>query len=232
MRRRALLALLLLVPAPTIGVIFAMLAPATAGTATGQAIYFASKAWLLLLPLFWLLYIERGRLSLSPAQRGGFGVGIALGAAISLAIFGAYATLSHLIDAETVRESAERSGIATPARYIGLAIYIFTLNAILEEYVWRWFVFRQCEKLTARLGAKGGIIAVLLSALLFTVHHVFALAAQFDALFTILASVGVFIGGAVWSWCYLRYRSIWPGYVSHAIVDVAVFAIGWKLIFG
>ena len=42
---------------------------------------------------------------------------------------------------------------------------------------------------------------------------------------------GVFVGGAVWNWCYLRYRSIWPGYVSHAIVDAALLAIGWKLLF-
>ena len=43
---------------------------------------------------------------------------------------------------------------------------------------------------------------------------------------------GIFIGGTVWSGLYLRYRSIWPGYASHAIVDVAVFGIGWWVIFG
>jgi membrane protease YdiL (CAAX protease family) len=42
----------------------------------------------------------------------------------------------------------------------------------------------------------------------------------------------VFTGGAIWSWLYVRYRSIWPGYLSHAIVDVAVFAVGWWIIFG
>ena len=70
------------------------------------------------------------------------------------------------------------------------------------------------------------------SALAFTIHHVFALKAQFGWSVTLIASLGIFIGGGVWSWMYARYRSIWPGYVSHAIVDVAVFAIGWMLIFG
>jgi uncharacterized protein len=99
-------------------------------------------------------------------------------------------------------------------------------NAVLEEYVWRWFVFRKCEALV-----RISWLAVLLSAALFTVHHVLALAAQFDWMITLAASAGVFLGGAVWSWCYLRYRSIWPGFVSHVIVDIAIFAIGWRLLF-
>jgi membrane protease YdiL (CAAX protease family) len=36
----------------------------------------------------------------------------------------------------------------------------------------------------------------------------------------------------MWSWLYLRYRSVWPCYVSHAIVDIAVFVVGWLIIFG
>ena len=59
-----------------------------------------------------------------------------------------------------------------------------------------------------------------------------ALAGQFNWGITLLASLGVIIGGASWSWLYLRYRSIWPGYVSHAIVDVPIFVIGYRLIFG
>ena len=77
----------------------------------------------------------------------------------------------------------------------------------------------------------GAIAAVVLSALLFTVHHVIALRAQFGWNVTLLASAGICVGGAAWSWCYLKYRSIWPGYVSHLVVDATVFVIGWKLIF-
>ena len=36
----------------------------------------------------------------------------------------------------------------------------------------------------------------------------------------------------VWSVCYLRYRSIWPGWVSHVAADVAGLAIGWRVLFG
>lgn len=69
------------------------------------------------------------------------------------------------------------------------------------------------------------------SALGFTLHHIVALQVYFAWHVTAIASLGLFVGGAIWAWLYLRYSSIWPAYLSHAIVDVAVFAIGYKLIF-
>lgn len=226
--KRALLALVLLVPAPSLGAGAAMLLPATAGTPLGQGIYFAGKIWLVLLPAVWWLWVDRGRVSWSPPRKGGFGVGVVLGVVISVAIIAAYLLLGRqVIDPNQVRDAAAQSGIDEPWRYILLAVYLCTFNAVLEEYVWRWFVFRKCEALV-----RAGWVAVMLSAALFTVHHVLALSAQFDWFITLLASAGVFIGGAVWSWCYLRYRSIWPGFVSHVIVDIAIFIIGWQMIFG
>ena len=44
-------------------------------------------------------------------------------------------------------------------------------------------------------------------------------------------TLGVFLGGCAWSWLYLRYRSIWPGYISHIIADIAVFGVGWMILF-
>lgn len=222
-QRRALLALSIIVPAPTIGVLAAMyVAP---GTPLGTGIFIASKLWVAAVPLLWRLLVDRRPVSLSPARQGGLLTGAVLGLAISAVIVAAYLLLGpHFIDAAQVRAMAERSGIATPAVYLGAALYWIAVNSVLEEYVYRWFMFEKSETL---VGAKS---AVALSAVFFTVHHVFALAAQFDWVVTLLGSLGVLVGGVLWSWCYRRYRSIWPGYVSHAIVDVAVFGIGWLLI--
>ena len=101
-----------------------------------------------------------------------------------------------------------------------------TINSILEEYLWRWFVVTRCEVLMPRLAA------VVLSGLLFTLHHIIALDVYFDWRVVVLGSLGVFIGGATWSWLYIRYRNIWAAYVSHVFADVIIFAIGWKLLFG
>jgi membrane protease YdiL (CAAX protease family) len=105
------------------------------------------------------------------------------------------------------------------------ALYWVTVNSVLEEYVWRWFVV---EKLEDFLASRA---AIVISALAFTLHHIMALQTFLSPMVVALAATGVFIGGAVWSWCYVRYRSVWPGYVSHAIVDVAVFGVGYHLMF-
>jgi hypothetical protein len=131
-----------------------------------------------------------------------------------------------VLDTAMVAERAARTGLDHRGLYLAGALYWITLNSLLEEYVWRWFVFRQFEAIV------GPRWAVLAAALAFTTHHVVALAGQFDTGLAIVGSVGVFTGGVTWSWLYRRYGSIWPGYVSHALVDVAVFVIGYRLIFG
>lgn len=229
-RWKAAIALALLVPVPTAAVYFAMWNDATAGTATGEAIYMAGKIWIALLPLAWLVLVDRGRLSWSPPRMGGFGFGITSGVVISLIIIATWLLMGDaLIDRTSAREAAEQAGFDDPTRYLLLAVYLCTINAVIEEYVWRWFCFRQCERL---IPIRRGGVAVIFSAVFFTLHHVFVLAAQFGAAATVLGSIGVFIGGCVWSYCYLRYRSIWPGFISHAIVDIAILAIGWRIIFG
>jgi membrane protease YdiL (CAAX protease family) len=218
-------ALALIAPAPSLGVWAWMIA--FPDTSTGKAIAIICKVWLLLFPLAWLLLIQRGRLSLSPPRRGGFGVAALLGLVISAVIFVVYFMLGErLIDADRVREIAEQNGIGSPLSYLAIVAYWVLVNSLLEEYAYRWFIFRQCEALMPSW------LAVLGSAAVFTVHHVIALKVQFPWSATILASLGVFIGGAMWSWLYLRYRSVWPCYVSHAIVDIAVFVVGWLIIFG
>jgi hypothetical protein len=167
-------------------------------------------------------------LSWSPARHGGFGVAIASGVLISLVVFAAYALANRVgaVDASSVADRAGKTGLNSLAAFLGGAVYWITANSLMEEYVWRWFVFRKCEVIW---GGKPGLVV---AALAFTAHHVIALAAQFNWGITLLGSLGVFIGGATWNWLYLRYRSIWPGYVSHAIVDLAIFIIGYRLIFG
>jgi membrane protease YdiL (CAAX protease family) len=194
----------------------------------GKVLFFAAKVWLVLLPLVWRLLVDREPLSWSPPRHGGFGAAIASGVMISLAIFGAYALAMRwgAIEAATVSERAAKTGLSTVGVFLAGAVYWITINSLMEEYVWRWFVLRKCEAIW------GGKIGLAVAAFAFTAHHVIALAAQFNWGITLLGSLGVFIGGATWNWLYLRYRSIWPGYVSHAIVDLAIFIVGYRLLFG
>ena len=152
-------------------------------------------------------------------------MGLLLGVVIGGGILAAYFLFGKAtIDPEPVRELAAKNRLSERSVYLLFVSYTILVNALLEEYVWRWFVFSKCEIIVSSAAA------VVLSAAFFTLHHVIALAAYFGIAVTVAGSVGVFAGGVIWSWCYQRYRSIWPGYLSHAIVDAAIFLIGAWLI--
>ncbi len=224
MRRRALLALALLVPAPSIGVLAAMwFLPG----AVGQAIYGFCKLWLVGFPLVWWLAVDRGRIGWSPLRQGGLGTGALTGLAIAAAIAGGYALFGdRLIDPELMREVVGDVGLLDRSTYLGFALYLTVVNSLLEEYVWRWFVYRKSEVL------MGPAVGALATAVFFSTHHALALYPQFGWGLTLLGSAGTFVGSLVWSWCYRRYGSLWPAYVSHVLADVAVFGVGWVVLFG
>jgi membrane protease YdiL (CAAX protease family) len=221
--RRALLALSLLAPVPSIGVVFAMLA--TPGP-VGRTIFIACKLWLIAFPALWYLLVEGGRPSWSPPRLGGLGVGALTGIAMSAAILaGFYLFGSPLISGAELRAVVESVELGSPATFLAGAAYWVLVNSLVEEYVYRWFVLRQCRALMPDRAA------VLGSALVFTVHHVIAVSVYLGPTLTVLGSAGVFLGGAVWSAMYLRFRSVWPSWISHVIVDIAVFAVGWRVLF-
>lgn len=227
--RRAIIALFLIVPMAAIGTFAGLVYPKGA---IGQGMYAVAKVWIVLFPLLWLLVVERGRLSWSPPKRGGLGMGALVGAVLAGAIFAGYLFIARgLIDPESVKALAVERGLADRTLFISMSLYWVLVNSLVEEYVWRWFVFTRCRKVTAHLGVSVWF-AVAGGALFFTLHHVVAMRALFDWRVTALGCSGVFVGGVAWSWLYGRYQSIWPAYVSHLLADVPIFIIGWHLIFG
>jgi membrane protease YdiL (CAAX protease family) len=46
------------------------------------------------------------------------------------------------------------------------------------------------------------------------------------------AALGVAAGGAVWAWVYERSGSLLGPWLSHLLIDAAVFLVGWDLLFG
>ncbi|MCA8961676.1 MAG: CPBP family intramembrane metalloprotease [Planctomycetes bacterium] len=224
-RSRAGLALLLLVPAPSIGVWVGLEGDPGA---VGRAVWLFSKVWLFGFPLVWWRWVEAESFRRSPLRRArdlwpGLWTGLGIAASILIAPHCVDASILHT---EELRRNAIEAGFSEPLQYIVLASGLTLVNALLEEFVWRWFVFTRSEVL---FGKAGGVLA---SAVFFTIHHGIALRAHFEPWIVGLGCLGVFIGGCVWSTLYLRTRSIWPGYLSHVCADVAVFVVGWKLLFG
>ena len=224
-RRKSILALALLVPAPSLGTLAAMvLFP---GTLLGMGVFAASKLWLFAFPVVWTRFVDRDRFGISPARNGGFTAGVLWGLALGLPVLLTYLSFgAQLFDLPFFSHKMQGVGLCSLPVYLGGATYWILINSVLEEYVWRWFVYRKCESLVRPSAA------VMLTALFFTLHHFIALQAYCSLPVAAACSLGVFIAGAVWSFMYRRYQSVWPGYMSHAIVDLCVFGIGASMLFG
>ena len=152
---------------------------------------------------------------------------IGLGIAMSLLMILAWLLLGDAIDANLLRDALEPVGLLDPRVYLIATIYWILVNSILEEYVFRWFLVTKSEVLVGT-----GNPAIILSALIFVVHHTVALAIfGFPLWANLISSISLFVGGAVFSCLYVRYRSVWIPYIAHAICDIAVFGVGAIIIF-
>ena len=224
-RNLALLGLILVAIAPSVSVItgFAFKAGILA-----IFVFIITKVWIFGLPAFWYLRIEEGEKSLSLPENGGWKVSTLLGIGMLIVIFIAYFSIGDkLLRADELTEILDTVGLTVAWRFALAIIFWVFINSVLEEYVFRWFITSKIEQLI------GGVwIPIFLSAGIFTIHHTIALAFFIDPLGNFIASLGVFIGGAIFSWLYMRYRSIWVAWVAHAIADIAIFIIAWNMVIG
>ena len=198
-----------------------------------------AKVLLMLAPLAWLVWVQKEKPRI-PRWRGSGdksfkGSGMLAAHATGVLIFAAIAAVyfavgRHWIDTAPMLEKVEQMGLNKLWLYLAGALYWCTINSLLEEYFWRWFIFERLREVLPKSAAGIGA-AVVVCGLLFTAHHVVALQVYFDWKTTALASLGVFIGGVTWSLLYLKYRNLYAGYVSHVYADVIIFYIGWRLIF-
>ncbi len=220
----ALAALLLLVPAPSVATWWALFAEKGP---VGQVGFALLKIYVVALPAVWTVLVDRERLRFPRFQRAGMKVAISFALLSGAAILAVYFLFARsLVNVDAFRETLTAAGLESPTHFLVMAAYWTIGNSLVEEYIWRWFVVTRCEVLVPRAAA------ILLSALFFTAHHFVAGLAFLPMALTLLMCVGVFLGGAMWSWVYARYRNIWAAYLSHAIVDAVVFFVGYDLLFG
>jgi membrane protease YdiL (CAAX protease family) len=160
-------------------------------------------------------------------KNGRIATGIVSGVIILLSIVGGFFIFGDkLIDKDFFITKLASVGLTNPWLYFGAMMYWILINSVLEEYVWRWFCLEKCAMLTSKWGA------VFLSAAFFTLHHILAMSVYFSPITVLVCSLGVFIGGLIWSAMYLRYQSIYPGYISHVFADIAIFGCGAWILFG
>ena len=95
-----------------------------------------------------------------------------------LGILAAYLTLGRRwIDLSLMLGKIEQLGLDRWWLYTAFGLYACFVNSLLEEYFWRWFIFRRLQDVPGRRHLP---LAVVAAGLLFTAHHVIALSVYFD----------------------------------------------------
>jgi uncharacterized protein len=190
----------------------------------------AGKTVQFALPIVWVGLICRERIRWpGPSRRGlagGFGFGLLVFVAMIVVYQHLLAPLS-LLDSATVeiRRRLIELGVDSLARYLTLGVFYSLIHSLLEEYYWRWFVFGRLRRHVS-LG-----LAITISSVAFAAHHVVVLGTYFGWLspWTWLFSLSVAVGGAFWAWLYQRSGSLYGPWLSHLLVDAAIFLVGYDL---
>jgi membrane protease YdiL (CAAX protease family) len=197
------------------------------------AAYSVGKVVQFLFPAVYVWLTARDWLRPRAPTRDGLLLGLGFGLMVAACTFALYVVLRRHTAAfadtpALVEGMLQKFGMTSPGRYLAFAASFCIVHSLMEEYYWRWFVFGWLKRWTP-LG-----VAIALSSLAFMAHHVVILSVYFPGRFWTAAlpfSLCVAVGGAVWAWLYHRTQSLYAAWVSHLVIDAAIFAIGFDMVF-
>ena len=222
---KPLIAILLVAFIPSASVIFGI--EIIDSELLSQIFFVSCKIWIFLVPTVWYLKVEKKSISKNLPTKEGIFFGLITGIIMSLIILVTWFLFNETLDIDGMVDILQSKGLDNINLYLlGMFYWIF-INSLLEEYVFRWFITTKSSELF-----RSDVIGIVFSAAMFTLHHAIALH-LFGFIWwqTIIACFGLLSAAAIWSWLYVRFRSIWVCWLSHAICDVAVFGIGYTILF-
>lgn len=192
------------------------------------------QALLVLFPLVYAWVAEGWRPRRGRPNWRGLPLGVVFGVVVGLGMIGLYHGLLARTElfadtAAQLRQKLSEFGVGTPTGFALFAAFIIVPHSLVEEYYWRWFVLGRLQRLTT----PGR--ALLWSALGFAAHHVLLLHVYFPGRFFLAVlplSLCVVVGGVCWGWLYERTGALLTLWVSHVLVDAAVFVVAFDLFFG
>jgi len=200
-----------------------------------KSVFGIGKTFQFLLPVIFVAFVLRKSWLIRPFCVRGVFEGIAFGMVVLFMMI----TLYHLAlkqpggylaqDSRAVQmilEKVSAFGIESAVLFIVFGAFYSLIHSGLEEYYWRWFVFRRLKSMMSVT------TAIVVSSLGFTLHHVVLLGTYFGYTdpFAWFCIFGVAVGGAYWAWNYHRSDSIWAAWISHGIIDAAIFTIGFLVL--
>lgn len=195
-----------------------------------KTLYGGTKAFTLVWPVLALTLILRQRFQLPHPHRrdlDAIALGAASGLLIGLVLVGlARTALRGAVSSgvPAIRSQAERFDLID--HYWQFALLLSVVHAFIEEYYWRWFVYGQLRRLLPPAGAH------VVAGAAFAAHHVVITGVYFGWGWGVVFGAGVGLGGVLWSIMYERQGTLTGAWISHAIVDLAIMAVGHHALWG
>ncbi len=221
---RAFIALFLVSVMPTFSILFTY--SWSESELQGQIFFVFAKLWYILIPVYWIYRIDGSRIILGEIKSDGRAESLISGIIIFVVIAVIFLIFGETIDVNLMKQEIGPTGLLNLPLFIVGMIYWITINSLVEEFVFRQFVGDRLLEITGRES-----ITIILSAAIFTCHHTVLLSLYFEPWQNVIASLGIFIAGATWSILWLRHRSLFVCWLSHAIADLAVFGIAYLILF-
>ena len=221
---RAFIALFLVSVMPTFSILFTY--SWSESELHGQIFFVFAKLWYILIPVYWIYRIDGSRIILGVIKSDGRAESLISGVIMFVVISVIFLMFGETINVDLMKEEIGSTGLLNLPLFIVGMIYWITINSLVEEFVFRQFIGDRLFEITGRES-----ITVILSATIFTCHHTVLLSLYFEPWQNIIASLGIFIAGATWSILWLRHRSLFVCWLSHAIADLAVFGIAYLILF-
>jgi len=230
--RRTLLLVALIFPTALTWLYFVALADGQNLSPTQQAVYVVGKILQFVIPLIdWYLW-DRQRPAAALFARRGAGPGVIFGLLVGLGLIGFYflalrGTPAMAATAAQVRLKAGQLGVASPLAFLALAVFLSVIHSALEEYYWRWYAFGQLRT------QMPWTLAATIAGLAFMSHHTILLHVYLPGQFwqkTVPLSLAIAVGGFVWAWLYQRSGSLVGSWISHVLIDAAIFVVGYDLL--
>ena len=183
------------------------------------------------LPIAWVWFVERPTGMVTTPRPAGLASAVGFGLAVvcsMLVLYHVWLKDSTLfVDAQPeIQQKLRDFALLTTGRFAAFGVFYALVHSLLEEYYWRWFVYRQCRHLMPTS------TAMVVSALGFMAHHVLLMGTYFGwtSWATWFFSICVFVGGLVWAWLYERSGSLVGVWLSHLLVDAGIFLVGYDLL--
>ncbi len=154
-------------------------------------------------------------------------LGVGIGVGFFLVLIGCYSLFPGLfagIAAEAPRR-AEAFHIGSPLVFLLVGVLFSLFHSLFEEYYWRWFIYDGLRTFCSTT------LAIILSGLAFSLHHIVILSPFFPLSLAILFGLLVGAVGSFWSYLYTRQGNLVAPWISHIAADLAIILVAYTILF-